>query len=416
MTRRFTLSSILITLLSPCLVSADDWPQFLGPNRNGISLETGLIDSFPESGPEVIWRKSLGVGMSSIAIADGLAYTVFQDSVGQYVVALDEISGEQKWQTKLGSSYSNSMGSGPRATPTIQGDKLYAFTGEGILCALNAKNGDLLWTVNTPDDVSAKPAEYGMASSPLVVGDAVVVQVGARNAAVVAYDRGDGTRLWAAGSGAAGYSSPVLMNLAGKEQIVAFVGAAALGIDPESGAELWKVNYVTDYNCNTACPVQLDDSSLLISAGEKHGSTVLKIKRSGQGFEAETGWSSLGGSSVLRAEWQTPALIGGYLFALDNIGSAGPVTNLVCVRAEDGNQMWAQPKFGKSNLTMADGKLFLSTMRGELVLVKASTEGFEEVSRAKVLQMQTRQAPVIANGKLYLRDDNEVVCLKVSQD
>jgi outer membrane protein assembly factor BamB len=409
-------SSALISVLFLSEVCADDWPQFLGPNRNGISAENGLIDSFPDTGPELIWRRPLGVGMSSIAVANGYAYTMFQEGDDQYVVALDENSGNEKWKTKVGDWYRNAMGNGPRATPTVHGDRVFAFTGGGILCALDANDGKLLWSVDTPDDVSAKPAEYGMASSPLIVGDAVIVQVGSNDGTVVAYDQSNGTRLWKTGRGAAGYSSPVLMTLAGKEQIVAFVGAAVMGIDPADGGELWSMEYVTDYDCNTASPVQLDDSSLLISAAENHGSTVLKITGNDKKFEVETGWSSHGKSSVLRAEWQTPILSDGYLFALDNVGNAGPFTNLVCLRVADGEQMWIQPKFGKSNLTMADGKLFLSTMRGELVLVKATPGGFEEVSRAKILDRPTRQAPVIANGKLFLRDDNEVVCLKLSRE
>ena len=138
-------SSALISILLLSEVCADDWPQFLGPNRNGISAETGLIDSFPESGPELIWRSPLGVGMSSIAVANGLAYTMFQEGDDQYVVALDENSGTQKWKTKVGDWYQNAMGNGPRATPTVHGDKVFAFTGDGILCTLSANDAKLLW-------------------------------------------------------------------------------------------------------------------------------------------------------------------------------------------------------------------------------------------------------------------------------
>ena len=130
---------------------------------------------------------------------------------------------------------------------------------------------------------------------------------------------------------------------------------------------------------------------------------------------AQAIWESIGRTSVLRAEWQTPVLLDGYLYGMDNVGSAGPVTNLVCVRAEDGEQMWNQRRFGKSNLVAADGKLFISTMKGELVLVKASPKAFTEVSRATILSQQTRQAPVIANGMLYLRDNTEIVCLKIKK-
>ena len=247
------------------------------------------------------------------------------------------------------------------------------------------------------------------------MGKTVIVQVGSRKGAVAAFNREDGGLLWTAGSGTAGYSSPVLMNLAGTQQVVALVGAAALGIDPSTGDVLWNYNYVTEYDCNTASPVRLDDDRVLISAGENHGSTILTVKQTSGRFSARPSWESLGRTSVLRAEWQTPALLDGFLYGMDNIGSAGPITNLVCVRVSDGEQVWSQRRFGKSNLTLADGKLFISTMAGELVLVTAAPDGFAEVSRATILKKATRQAPVIANGQLYLRDDNEVVCLKVSK-
>ncbi len=410
-------SAALVCVFFLSTLRADDSPQFLGEHRNGYSPETELIDSFPDSGPALVWRSPLGVGMSGVVVSDGMVYTMFQDSDHQYVAALDEKSGKQMWTTKVGPYYQNGMGNGPRATPSVNGNKIFGFTGEGILCALNAKDGALLWTVNTPEDLKSKPAEYGMASSPLVAGDAVIVQVGSSQGAVAAYSKEDGTRLWTSGSGASGYSSPVIMTLAGKEQIVAFLGTSVSGIDPTDGSELWKMDFVTDYDCNTANPVQLDDSSLLVSAGENHGCAALKITGGdgGKGFEVETLWSSLGKTSVLRAEWQTPVLQDGYIYGLDNVGGAGPFTHLVCLRVTDGKQMWIQPKFGKTNLTLADGKLFFSTMRGDLVLVKAKSDGFEEVSRAKILERQTRQAPVIANRNLYLRDDKEVVCLKVSR-
>jgi outer membrane protein assembly factor BamB len=408
--RFMLLSSVLVSLSVSS--QAGDWPQFLGPHRTGISDETGLVDSFPASGPDIAWRVPLGVGMSSLAIHDGVAFTMYQDLENQFVVALNATSGKKKWATPVAPAYENSMGNGPRATPTVHNGLVYSYTGEGILTALDENSGDVVWSANTPKEQKGRPAEYGVASSPLIAGDSVVVQVGAPNAAVVGFDLKTGETNWTAGQGNSGYSSPALLTLAGKQQIVAFVGAAVLGINLVNGNELWRYAYVTDYDCNTATPVQIDEASVLISAAENHGSTILKISKAGDAFRATSSWSSLGKNSVLRAEWQTPALADGHLFALDNIGSAGPITNLVCVRVADGEQLWTQNRFGKSNLTLADGKLFISTMKGELAIVKASTAGFTETARASVLRM-TRQAPVISNGRLYLRDDREIVCIDV---
>lgn len=406
-----------ILTLSICAATAlpgvaEDWPQFLGPTRNGISAETNLIDSIPESGPKIVWRTDLGMGMSGVAVSDGAAYTLFQDEQGQYAVALDETSGDVKWKTRLADAFENSMGNGPRATPAVIGKVIYVLTGEGILIALSAASGELKWAVDTTRDLDAKAADYGMASSPLVVGEVIVVHVGASSGAVAAYSAESGERVWAAGRGTCGYSSPILLDLAGTEQLVSFIGNAVVGIRPEDGDVLWSHPFETDYDCNIAVPVRVDDSSVLISSGENHGSEILRVSHTGGEWNVDESWSSFGKKSVLRSEWQTPVVSGKNLFGLDNVGSAGPITNLVCVELPSGQQSWIQKRFGKSNLTLADGKLFISTMKGELVTVKATSKGFNETGRSAVLGM-TRQAPVIANGQLYLRDDREVVCIDV---
>ena len=159
----------------------------------------------------------------------------------------------------------------------------------------------------------------------------------------------------------------------------------------------------------------LDPNSVLISAGENHGSAVLKITASDDGYAVEEGWTSLGVESVLRAEWQTPLFVDGLIFGMDNVGSAGQVTNLACVRASDGEQLWIEKRFGKGNMIYADGKLFFTTMRGEIGIVTASKDGFEETARF-VTTDRTRQAPVIVNGKLYVRDDSGIVCVNVKKN
>ncbi|MFY9252060.1 MAG: PQQ-binding-like beta-propeller repeat protein [Fuerstiella sp.] len=391
---------------------AADSPQFLGANRNGICTETGLISTFPKEGPEVVWKTSLGVGMSGLAIADGTVYTMTQNEADQMVVALNAVTGEKKWETKISEAYENEMGHGPRATPTVHAGVVYTFSGEGLLTALKADDGSIIWNANVVKQLLGKTADYGMASSPLVAGEVVVVQTGSRNGAVAAFDLKTGDRKWAVGHDVAGYSSPILATLAGKQQVVAFTGNTVFGIAHVDGTQLWSYEFETEYNCNTASPVVLNENSVLISAGENHGSAVLKIAADGDQFSVEEGWTSLGVESVLRAEWQTPVLVDGHIFGLDNIGSAGQVTNLVCVRASDGEQLWNEKRFGKANMIYADGKLFFTTMRGEIGIVTASTEAFEETARY-VTTDRTRQAPVIVNGKLYVRDDSGIVCINV---
>lgn len=391
----------------------DDWPQFLGPKRNGMSAEKGLVEAWPEGGLKVLWRAPGGVGMSGIAVQGDRLVTMVQREGRQWLVAHDAKSGKSLWQTDVAPEYKNSMGNGPRGTPAIAGDRVYAFTGEGILVAADLRDGKVAWSQNTLKQLKAKEADYGMACSPLVVGDLVIVTVGATQATVVAFDARSGQQRWSAGQGPAGYSSPALLNVGGREQVVAFAGAAALGMEPKSGKLLWEFPYETNFECNIATPVAID-GRVLLSSGENHGSVLLQFAAKGEGLEPSEVWSSFGPKSSLRSEWQTPVVLGGYLYGMDNVGGAGPVTHLNCVDAKTGERKWQQQRYGKGNFIYADGKLFLTMMSGELVVIRPTPERYVELGRMPLTET-TRQAPALANGRLYARDDQEIVCVNVSK-
>jgi len=390
------------------------WPQFLGPDRNGISRETGLIDTWPKDGPFEMWRVAGGQGMSGLAIAGGKLFTLVQKDERQWLVCLDAHSGKSHWEKSLAPAYRNQMGDGPRATPTVAGDTVYAFTGEGIVAALNTADGQVVWQKDLVAQFGGKPAEYGMAGSPLVVGKRVIVTVGAPQATVVALDGASGDVAWKAGQNSpAGYSSPVVLKVADRELVAVFHGTGGFGLDPETGAELWSYPYLTDFNCNIATPLAVD-GGVFLSAGENHGSVLLALKPHGSKFDVSEVWTSQGTKSVLRNEWQTSILLDGYLYGFDNVGGAGPISHLTCVDARTGERQWQQARFGKGNLIAADGKLFISTIQGELVVVNANPKKYEELGR-KMVVGKTRQAPALAGGLLYLRDEREIVCLDVRQ-
>jgi outer membrane protein assembly factor BamB len=388
-----------------------EWPQFLGLRRSGISEEQGLLDRLPAGGPKEVWRIKGGVGMSGLAISRGRLFTLVQKDGQQFLIARQAATGEPIWETPLASEYENEMGNGPRATPTIAGGRVLVYTGEGILASVNFGDGAIVWSHNVPEELRGKTADYGMACSPLVVGERVIVQVGAPQAAVAAYDIASGKLAWKAGDDGAGYSSPALLDVGGQKQVVAFTGGSVLGLSADKGTVLWRHPYETDFECNIATP-QAVDGKVFVSSGENHGSVLLALKPQSDKFAAEEVWSSMGAGSVLRNEWQTSVLVDGYLYGFDNVGSAGPVTHLTCVEAATGKRAWQQQRFGKGNLIAADGKLWISTMKGELVLVRATPQKFEELDRSVVIGT-TRQAPALAGGLLYLRDDREIVCLDV---
>lgn len=420
-------ATVLLLGLAPASVAAPptpakgretapaDWPQFLGPHRNGISQETGLLKSWPADGPKQVFRVRGGVGMSGISVHNGRAVTMLQRGGKQMVVALDAATGKVQCEVPVAPEYSNSMGNGPRATPALAGDMAYVFTGEGILAGVDLKAARVVWSHDTLDELGGREAEYGMASSPLLVGDLVVVTPGAAKGTVAAYDRKTGEARWqnVSGSGrdTAGYSSPTLLDVGGVSQIVTLEGKAAIGISPRSGELLWRYPYATNFDCNIAVPIA-QDGKILISAGENHGSALLSLRP--KTFEITPIWESQGPESVLRNEWQTSILRDGVLYGMDNVGGAGPVTHLTCVDFATGKRLWQQKRFGKGNMIAADGKLFLTMMTGELVVLKANPKEYDEVGRAEVIG-STRQAPSLASGLLYLRDDREILCLDVRE-
>ncbi|TWU58528.1 outer membrane biogenesis protein BamB [Rubripirellula tenax] len=404
----FVAVGIASGLVGALPVGADDWAQFLGPTRDGTSSEVELADSLDNV--RVAWRVPGGVGMSAVAVADGKAITMYNEGNSQLLVAMSAQTGNKIWNVSVGPAYENGQGDGPRATPTISGGMVYAMTGNGWLAAVSLDTGKLKWKTDIFAD-GGKASEYGMSSSPLVVGSNVIVHANTPSGTVIGFDAENGDKVWAAASGAAGYSSPTLLEIGGVKRIVSFTGTAVYGIDPSDGRVLWSYPFKTPYDCNTASPINVD-GGVFISAGENHGCVLLDIKNDGGNDTVTERWSSVDTKSVMRNEWQTSVVVDGYLYGFDNVGSAGPTTHLSCIRASTGETVWSETRFGKGNLTLADGKLWITTMKGELVLVKVSPEGYQELGR-KRLFATTRQSLSIADGHGYIRDDTEIICLRL---
>ncbi len=408
----FASSLFACNMLSAAEPAEKTWPQFLGPNRNGISTETNLLNTYGPNGPKVVWRVPGGIGMSGFAVDTKQAITLLERNEKQTVVAFNITNGKELWSLPVAEGYGNGQGPGPRATPTLAGGSVFVYTGEGILVAIDANTGKKQWQHDVVSELNGKVAEYGMASSPLVTDGLVIITAGAPGATVVAYQADSGKLAWKSGEDASGYSSPTILTVGGMRQLVVLTGSAVSGLKPTTGELLWKYDFKTNFECNIATPIAINDQ-VFISAGENHGSALLALKKDGTNFQVSEVWASFGATSVFRNEWQTSILLDGYLYGMDNVGGAGPITHLACLNAKTGQRAWQQAKFGKGNFVYADGKLYIITMRGELVIVRAKPEKFEELARAKVLGT-TRQAPALLNGKLYLRDDNEIVCVDIS--
>ena len=224
----------IILFLTPSL--AADWPQFRGPNRDGVSDETGLLESWPDGGPRELWRVALGEGFSGISVVDGRIFTLYARGDDELAGCFDAATGEELWSSRLDSKWEDRFGNGPRSTPTVDGKLVYVLGANGKLAALNAADGKPVWTKDLQAVYEAKPPEWGVATSPQVEGDLLLVNVGGKGASVVAFDKKNGKEVWKVGSDPAGYSAPVTVEIDGVRQVIFFTATGLLSLSPQDGS------------------------------------------------------------------------------------------------------------------------------------------------------------------------------------
>lgn len=388
-----------------CFSSAHaDWPQWLGPNRTGISSETGLLTTWAKDGPTVVWEKELGEGFSGISVAEGRVYTMFSAGEDEFAVCLDEETGEEIWRFRTGAKYYERQGgNGPRSQPTVDGDRVFVLSAEGWLYALNAKNGKKLWLVDLYDGLGSRVPKFGFSTSPLVEGDLLLLEVGTRQGTFIALDKTNGTVKWASQRDVVSYSSPIAVDIAGIRQVVFVSGEAAVGLSPADGSLYWRFPWYTSYDLNVATPILVPPDRIFISSGYDHGAALLQISQEGDGLGVKKVWESRG----MKNHFGTSLLIGDYIYGFDN-------AILKCIEAETGKEQWKRRGYGKGSLIYADGRLIILSDKGKLALADASPTGFREKVSAQVLSGKCWTPPTLANGKIFVRDMHRIVCMDVS--
>ena len=381
-----------------------DWPQWLGPNRTGISPETGLLTTWAKDGPAVVWEKELGEGFSGISVADGRVYTMFSAGEDEYVICLDEKTGEEIWRFRTGAKYYERQGgNGPRSQPTVDGDRVFVLSAEGWLYALNAKDGKKLWLVDLYDGLGSRVPKFGFSTSPLVEGDLLLLEVGTRQGTFIALDKTNGAVKWASQRDIVSYSSPIAVDIAGIRQVVFVSGEAAVGLSPTDGSLYWRFPWSTSYDLNIATPILVPPDHIFISSGYDHGAALLQISREGGGLSVKKVWESRG----MKNHFGTSLLIGDYIYGFDN-------AILKCIEAKTGKEQWRRRGYGKGSLIYADGQLIILSDKGKLALADASPTGFREKVSAQVLSGKCWTPPTLANGKIFVRDMHRIVCMDVS--
>jgi len=383
-------------------MQAADWPQWMGPKRDGVSPETGLLKTWPADGPKVVWKADGGEGYSTLAVVGNRAFTLLQREGSEFAVALDAADGKQIWQTRLGPAYKNNYGNGPRSTPTVDGKLIYVQSVTGPLACLNSDSGDIVWQKHLLKDFKAKNISWGLSASPLIEGDRVIALAG-DSGGIVAFDKATGTLAWKSTSDKAAYSSPIAITSDGRRQVLCFTAPGVVAVAPKDGTELWRIDWPTEYDCNIATPLIIGDT-MFISSGEKNGCALYQLT----GSVPKLIWESKGPDSVMTNYWATSVVHDGHLYGPS--GEFSRPVSLNCVELKSGKLKWSQPNFGLTSVTLADGNLFLVTKKGDLVLAEASPAEYREKGRLTPLG-NNYTAGTVANGRLYVRDERHILCL-----
>lgn len=395
-------------LLAATVLSAADWPQYLGPTRNAAYAGTDLADVWPKEGPPVAWQKKLGTGWAGPIVASGKAVVFHRIADQELVECLDAKTGKELWKQSFPTRYTDNFGfdNGPRATPCVADGRLFVFGANGNLHAMDFTTGKPLWSVDTQKDFSADKGFFGFACSPLVEGKALLVNVGGKNGAgIVAFDTATGKVLWQAPDDEASYSSPIASTVNGQRHALFFARHKLVSLDPANG----KVHFTFPWgpkmqaSVSAAVPVMSGDI-VFISAGYGAGAATLRMKPAG----VEKLWS---GEEQLTAQFVTPVLRDGFLYGFEGRVDTGPRPELRCVELATGKVRWSTDKVTHGGIILAGGELLIASDSGELVRVAAAPKAFSEKSRAQILGREGRAQPALADGLLLARDKTKLVAV-----
>ncbi len=387
--------------LAQTLSATQDWPQLRGPNADGISPQTGLLKVWPESGPREVWRVPLGKGFSGVSVVGDHAFTMFGRG-GTYLGAFDTATGVERWRLRIDEMYRNSSGDGPRSTPTVDGGLVYVISGRGQLAAVEAESGATAWRHDLREEYRATGPNWGFSTSPRVFGDLILVEAGGHGAALLAFDKRTGEEVWRAAGDPPGYSTPLVVQIGGRQQAVFFTGRRIVGVDPNNGAMLWDTPWETTYGVNAATPIFVPPDKIFVSSGYGVGAALLRVL-TGDSLGVETVWRT----REMKNQFSSSVLVNDYIYGFDN-------SILECIELSRGERMWRARGHGQGSLLYADGHLIVLGDRGSLTLVKLSPGEYLQVSRAQVFRGRTWTAPTLANGILYLRDEQELVALEIT--
>jgi outer membrane protein assembly factor BamB len=386
--------------------SVEDWPCWRGPRADGISRETGLLKTWPKEGPRVLWQAQLSGGYSAVAVAQGRLYThTAKDKKEEIVVCLDAATGTDVWRYRYPCDYDKYLtlrelyDRGPRATPAVDGAYVYTIGTTGIVLCLEAQTGKKVWERDLLKIAGRSCPPQGYCSSPLIVGDYLFVHPGGSEGnSIAALNKKDGRIVWQALNDTPSYATPIAIDFLGSPQVVYFTGDAVVGLAPKDGRLLWRHPWQTEPPIHGATPIYMD-GQVFISSNYGVGAAVLRLHKEGNPEEV---WKS----RSMQNQYATSVLYQGHLYGFSGF-------RLRCVDFATGKPCWDKTGFHKGSLLIADGRLIILGEDGVLVLAEATPKAYIEISRCKPLEGACCTVPVVAGGRLYIRNENLLLALDV---
>ena len=410
MTSKQARWSAIAASLAAVAAGAADWPQFLGPNRDGTYPASDLAESWPKEGPPVVWQRKVGQGFSGPVVALGKVILFHRVDDKETVECLRETTGQPLWRFDYPTRYRDDFGfdEGPRATPAIADGRVYTYGAEGVLQCLDLATGTNIWTVDAKAQFHAAKGFFGIACSPLVEGKAVLLIVGGGDGAgIVAFDKTNGKVLWKATNDEASYSSPVAATIRGRRCGFFFTRSGLAAVDPTSGKILFQFPFRPPIrnSVSAATPLVVGDL-VFLSASYDTGAVLLRVNEVGP----EKIWAA---AESLSSHYATGIHYNGFIYGIHGRADPGfePPASLRCVELQTGKVRWQQDAFGAATMILAGDQLLILTDRGELIRAPASPEGYKPNARAQVLPNQVRAHPALAGGLFYARSKDELVCL-----
>lgn len=383
------------------------WSSFRGPRRDGRYIERPIVTAWPASGFTPMWKQPVGAGYASFAVARGRAFTIEQRGRQEVVAAYDVETGRELWADAWDAYFSELMGGdGPRATPAWADGFVYALGAAGELRCLDGDTGHVVWRTNILADHGAPNLQWGMAASPLVVGDVVVVLPGGPDGhSVAAYDRRTGAQAWSALDDKQAYAAPMLATIGGVRQIVVFSATRILGLAPDGSRVLWEHAWPTFSDINAAQPVVVSENRIFVSSGYGVGAAVLELVPDGDRFRVREVWRNI----RMKNQFSGSVYHNGFIYGLDE-------AILACVDAATGELRWKGGRYGFGQVALAGDHLIVLTEDGDLALVRATPERHEEIARVPALDGKTWNYPAFSDGRLLVRNLQEMAAFDLRRE